>query len=73
MSDGGVKIVTFRIAANTMARNKRRQIQLFNVWSRRQEKKADFAPLMFQSKISLKKPSLTDCGMATDVLVENDF
>ncbi len=29
---------------------------------------------MSQSKISFKKnPGLTDCGMATDILVENDF
>ncbi len=42
--DAGVKIVTFRIAANTMARNGRGQIQLFNVWRRRQKKKAEFTP-----------------------------
>ncbi len=30
--------------------------------------------LTSQSKISfLKKPSLTDCGMATDILIENDL
>ncbi len=43
-TDAGVKIVTFRIAANTMKRNGRGQIQLFNVWCRHQEKKLNSPP-----------------------------
>ncbi len=44
-TETGVKIVTFRITANMMARNGKGRIQLFNIWRRRQEKKkAEFAP-----------------------------
>ncbi len=57
-TDAGVKIVTFQIAANTMARNGSGQIQLFNFWRQRQEKKGEFAPLW-------KKPGLWDRGVAT--------
>ncbi len=44
-----VKIVTFRIAVNTMAQNRKGQIQLFNVWRRRQEKKSWIHPLPFHA------------------------
>ncbi len=43
-TDTGVKIVTFWIAANMMAQNGKWRIQVFNIWCRRQEKKAEFAP-----------------------------
>ncbi len=71
--DVGVKIVTFRIAANTMAQNGRGRIQLFKSDTNVKKKKLILPPLTSQSKISFKKPGLTDRGMATDVLVENDF
>ncbi len=43
-TDAGVRIVAFRIAANTMARTGRGRIQHFNVWCQHQEKKTKFAP-----------------------------
>ncbi len=46
-TDAGVKIVTFRIAANTIARNGSGWIQLFNIWRPSQEKKNWICPLHF--------------------------
>ncbi len=42
--DAGIRIVAFRIAANTMAWTGRGWIQLFNVEHRHQEKKTKFGP-----------------------------
>ncbi len=47
-TDTGVKIVTFRIAANTMVQSGRGWIQLFNIWRRRQEKKSWICHIPFR-------------------------
>ncbi len=67
-TDIGVKIVTFRIVTNTMARNGKGRIQLFNVWHQHQEKKRSWIrPLPFHTiafAAIQKAPFLTPASVA---------